>query len=284
MTAVVSTAATVEAAEKPKPKGALDPQDFKPFKVLDKEKLTPNTYRIRFELPKDLTSGLTVASCLVTRAVLPDKEKPGESKAVVTPYTPTSPPDVKGHMDLIVKSYPNGRMSKHICSLKPGDTLEIKGPIPKLPITPNLKKNIGMVAGGTGITPMLQVIDAVLSNPDDTTKLSLVYANQTPRDIILKSRLDELAAKHPDRFTVYYLVDRTGWLGRFTWRGGRGFITQDVLKQHLPPPDKDNLILVCGPPAMMQAISGPKAKDYSQGEVAGALKELGYTSTQVFKF
>lgn len=48
-------------------------------------------------------------------------------------------------------------MSKHIGDLKVGDTLEIKGPIPKWPYKPNVKKHIGMVAGGTGITPMLQV-------------------------------------------------------------------------------------------------------------------------------
>ncbi len=34
----------------------------------------------------------------------------------------------------------------------------------------------------------------------------------------------------------------------------------------------------------MTDISGPKAKDYSQGEVQGILKALGYTSAQVFKF
>ncbi len=51
-------------------------------------------------------------------------------------------------------------MSKHIDSLKVGDTLEMKGPIPKYPYSANAKKKIGMVAGGTGITPMLQVRDA----------------------------------------------------------------------------------------------------------------------------
>lgn len=41
---------------------------------------------------------------------------------------------------------------------------------------------------------------------------------------------------------------------------------------------------VCGPPGMMAAISGPKNPDYSQGEVGGVLKDLGYTSAMVFKF
>jgi hypothetical protein len=41
--------------------------------------------------------------------------------------------------------------------LQPGDTLAMKGPFPKYPYKPNMKTQIGMVAGGSGITPMLQV-------------------------------------------------------------------------------------------------------------------------------
>jgi len=41
--------------------------------------------------------------------------------------------------------------------MKVGEALEMKGPFPKLPYKPNMRKNIAMIAGGTGITPMLQV-------------------------------------------------------------------------------------------------------------------------------
>lgn len=47
-----------------------------------------------------------------------------------------------------------------------------------------------------------QVIEAVLNNPSDKTQLSLVYGNVSEGDIILKSRVDDLAAKHPDQFKV----------------------------------------------------------------------------------
>ena len=39
-------------------------------------------------------------------------------------------------------------------------------------------KHVGMMAGGTGITPMLQVIRAILKHPDDQTHVSLIFANQ----------------------------------------------------------------------------------------------------------
>ena len=82
---------------------------------------------------------------------------------VLRPYTPLSRPDAKGYLDLAVKVYPEGKMSKHIDSLKPGDTLDFKGPILKTAYKPNQYEHIGMVAGGTGITPMLQVSSIVRS-------------------------------------------------------------------------------------------------------------------------
>ena len=69
------------------------------------------------------------------------------------------------------------------CTSQVGDTLEFKGPILKLPYKANEYEHIGMVAGGTGITPMLQVVDEVLANPADKTKISLVFGNQSEADM-----------------------------------------------------------------------------------------------------
>lgn len=60
-------------------------------------------------------------------------------------------------------------------------------------------KHIGMIAGGTGITPMLQIIRAVLRNKDDKTVMWLIFANQTEEDILLR---EELEAFPKDRLKV----------------------------------------------------------------------------------
>jgi cytochrome-b5 reductase len=49
---------------------------------------------------------------------------------------------------------------------------------------------------------MLQIIDAILSNPNDYTQLSLLYANLSPENILLKDNLDALAHAHPN-FKVF---------------------------------------------------------------------------------
>ena len=216
--------------------------------------------------------GLPVASCLVTRAPI------GEGgKQVIRPYTPISKPNEVGSFDLLIKSYDNGVMSKHFSTLKPGDALEFKGPIIKLSWKPNLKKSLGLVAGGTGITPMLQLIDAVLSNSgEDKTHITLLYGNNTEDDILLRSKLEQLAAAHPKqcvarsiarpanyslfekfplffilfpffrRFKVVFVVAKpsSGWTGR------TGHATPAMLKELMPPPAADSLIVVCGPPGL----------------------------------
>eukprot|EP00271_Cylindrocystis_brebissonii_P016899 TRINITY_DN4186_c0_g1_i1.p1 TRINITY_DN4186_c0_g1~~TRINITY_DN4186_c0_g1_i1.p1 ORF type:complete len:368 (-),score=57.03 TRINITY_DN4186_c0_g1_i1:361-1464(-) len=268
-----SAAASSETAPQEVP-SALDPNEFRKFKLQEAIKVSHNSSIYRFSIDPEATVGLHVASCLVTRAPIGD-----DGAMVIRPYTPISYPDAKGHFDLLIKVYPDGKMSSHFAGLKPGDVVEMKGPIPKLKYEQNMKRQIGMIAGGTGITPMLQVIDAVLRNPEDNTQVTLLFANQSPGDVLLKDRLDELQASHPN-FKVYYVVGNPDP----KWVGGVGFLTKGVLQKALPSPDHDPLVLVCGPPGMMNAMSGNKAPDKSQGELSGLLKDLGYTKEQVYKF
>ncbi|KAL2622464.1 hypothetical protein R1flu_002669 [Riccia fluitans] len=258
------------------PRGALDPNNWIHLKLEQVEQLTHNTKRFRFVFDDpEAVSGLNVASCLLTRARIGNEGKDGKPNYVIRPYTPVTSPDVKGYFDLVVKIYPEGKMTQHLGKLRVGDTLEVKGPIPKIPYHPNMKRRIGMIAGGTGITPMYQVIDAILSNEADATQVSLIYANVSPDDILLKKKLDELAAEHPN-FKVYYVVNNP----MDNWKGGVGFTSYDMLVKGLPSPTEDTLILVCGPPGMMKAISGDKASPKDQGELTGLLKQAGYTKDQ----
>ncbi|CAK0786056.1 hypothetical protein CVIRNUC_009269 [Coccomyxa viridis] len=268
-------------AEEKKSDAALNSDEWRSFKVMKKWPVTHNTQGLRFAFPDaSQESGLHVASCLLTRAPIGSENKDGSRKFVIRPYTPATEPDAKGYLDLVVKVYPNGKMSKHMGELEVGDSLDIKGPISKLPYTPNMKQKIGMIAGGSGLTPMLQVAQEITRNPEDKTEVTLVYANVSEDDILLRRELDDMARKHKN-FKVYYVVDKpTSWF----WKGGKGHITADTVKQQLPPPSDNNLILVCGPPPMMKAISGDKAEDKSQGPLQGALKDCGYTESQVFKF
>lgn len=260
----------------------LDPNAFVSLQLIAKQRLTHNSYLLRFELPGGNT--LPVASCILAKAALPAGDGSDKPKVVVRPYTPVTSPDDGDHLDLVVKAYTAGKLSKHMGEMKIGDTLSFKGPIPKYKYEPNALRHIGMVAGGTGITPMLQVADAILSNPADRTKVSLVFANVSEADILLKDKIDGMAAQHPDRFSAFYVVDKPSW-GGLLWKGGVGYVTQEMLAPRLPAPGAPNtVVFVCGPPGMMAAVSGDKAPDKSQGELSGLLAKMGYKSEQVYKF
>lgn len=138
-----------------------------------------------------------------------------------------------------------------------------------------------MLAGGTGITPMFQVIQEVLAHPDDRTELTLVFGNLSPTDIMLCAELKALAEKHGN-FTLHLVVDKAST--EDDWSGHTGYMTRALLSELLPPPAADMQVFVCGPPPMMAALSGNKDPDKSQGTLSGVLKEMGYSEENVFKF
>ena len=77
----------------------------------------------------------------------------------------------------------NGKMSQHIAHLKPGETLSFKGPIAKYAYKPNEFAHGFAIGGGSGITPMYQMISHSLTLPNDNTKWTLMFANVTDKDI-----------------------------------------------------------------------------------------------------
>merc|ERR1712050_502343 len=99
-----------------------------------------------------------------------------------------------------------GKGSLFLDSKRVGDEIEINGPIGvneylgrgtfKLPGRTVTVKKIGMMAGGTGLTPMLQVAQAIMRDPEDTSIVSLLYANKTTDDILCKDLLDRQERLH----------------------------------------------------------------------------------------
>ena len=160
----------------------------------------------------------------------------GQPKEVVRSYTPISSDEEPGYFDLLIKTYPQGNISKHMSTLNVGDTLKVKGPKGAMVYTPGLVRHFGMIAGGTGITPMLQIIRAILrgrprNGGKDTTGVDLIFANVNAEDILLKDDLDKLAREDPG-FRVYYVLNNPPE----KWDGGVGFCTPEMIKVSLSNP------------------------------------------------
>ncbi|KAL6276748.1 hypothetical protein ACE6H2_020349 [Prunus campanulata] len=245
-----------------KPKGCLDPEKFKEFKLVKRTQLSHNVAKFKFALPTPTSVlGLPVGQHISCRG------KDSLNEDVVKPYTPTTLDSDVGYFELVIKMYPQGRMSHHFQVMGEGDYLAVKGPKGRFKYQPNQVRAFGMLAGGTGITPMFQVARAILENPSDRTNVHLIYANVTYEDILLKEELDNLSSNFPNRFNIYYVLNQPPEI----WQGGVGFISKEIIQTYCPAPAHDIKILRCGPPPMNKAM-------------AANLESLGYSPEMQFQF
>ncbi|KAF3906337.1 Flavohemoprotein [Dactylellina cionopaga] len=226
------------------PRKVLKPDTFKEFQLKEKTELNHNTAIYRFALPEENDIlGLPIGQHVTVSATI-------DSKEIGRSYTPISSDLNKGYFELLIKSYPTGNISKFIGEMRVGQTIRVKGPKGQMKYSANMVKHFGMLAGGTGITPMLQIIKAILRNPNDKTQVDLVFANVNEDDILLKEDLDELAEREKERLRVHYVLNNAPE----GWTGGVGFVTADMIKAWCPAPAKDIKILICGPPPMVSAM------------------------------
>ncbi|PSR99979.1 Nitrate reductase [Actinidia chinensis var. chinensis] len=245
---------------------ALIPREKSHCKLIEKTSISHDVRKFKFALPsEDQVLGLPVGKHIFVCATVNDK-------LCMRAYTPSSSVDEVGFFELVVKIYfkgmhpkfPNGGiMSQYLDSLSLDSFVDVKGPLGHIEYMGKgnftvhgkhkFAKQLAMMAGGTGITPMYQVIQAILRDPEDDTEMFLVYANRTEDDILLWDELDSWAAKH-ERLKVWYVVGETLREG---WKYSVGFITETILREHIPGPSDDTLALACGPPPMIQFAVQP---------------------------
>jgi cytochrome-b5 reductase len=255
------------------------------FTLAHKENVSHDTRRFRFQLPSSKhVLGLPVGQHIYLTAHI-------NGELVKRPYTPTTSDDNQGYFDLVIKVYPLGKMTQYLDKLHIGHTIDVSGPSGNLiykdnglfdirtrkpePFVTRHVRQLGLIAGGTGITPMYQILNEILKEqtsilPGERVdiKIWLLFANQTEQDILLRDELEQLAATNSDRFRLWYTVDRESE----EWKYSKGFINDTMIKEHMPPPGDDVLICICGPPPMIKYACLPN------------LDKLGYTESMRYTF
>ena len=264
---------------------ALNPKKKVAVTLVSKESLSRDVRRLRFALPSPQhILGLPIGNHFFVNATV-------DGAPCMRAYTPTSLDDDVGFLEMVIKVYfrnenprfpDGGKMSQHFESLKLGDTIDIKGPIGhftylgrgKFKLHNELRscQSMGMICGGTGITPAFQVIKAALKDPEDHTKFYVLYANQTPADVLLRPELDAWAKEYPDRVKVWYTVDKVP--EGTTWPYSVGFIDEAMVKEHMPAPglNGESFVGMCGPPPMIKFACIPN------------LEKVGFTAFDYMSF
>jgi cytochrome-b5 reductase len=258
----------------------LHPSKKVALKLIKKEEVSWDTRKFTFALPSSQhILGLPIGQHVFISANMGNPRSGKDKKYVARAYTPTSNDDTKGIVELVIKVYfketvdrfpDGGWMSQCMNDLPIGGTLDFRGPVGKLKYLGNgvfdikgkkrTYKKIGMVAGGTGITPMYQIIKYALSH-NEPLEFGLLFANKSQKDILLRDELDAFASD--PRVKIAYTIDNkeAGWTG-FT-----GFVDDEMITKTLPAPGSDTLALTCGPPVMVEKVVQP------------AYGRLGYENT-----
>ncbi|XP_038067160.1 NADH-cytochrome b5 reductase-like [Patiria miniata] len=220
---------------------ALSPDEYRAFKLQATKQITHDTAIYTFRLPGNSKLNLGVGQHIILRG-------PVNGRFITRQFTPISPPGMKGHFDVLVKVYNDGAMSQYITVWKEDDDIEWRGPYGTFSYQPNQYRRIVMLAAGTGITPMLQVIRHIVINEDDETFVRLVYSSRTYSDILLRETLNELTAYW--NFTVLYALSRET-PGEHPTSYGESFhygrIQRDTLAAEMETsPQPETQVLICG--------------------------------------
>ena len=239
----------------------LDPKRWIPFTLIEKVELSPDTRLFRFALPSlGHCMGLPIGKHVWMRFTPPGGD---EDDVVQRSYTPTSSDADLGQVDFVIKVYfPNvhpkfpdgGALTRHLEQLPIGGTIDMRGPKGRLAYggsgkleieeygepQPEVRRarRIGMIAGGTGITPMLQIIRAAFADPDDTTEIALIFANKSEDDILLRAELEALLVAQPTRFRLHLTLDSPplDWPAHHS----SGFVTKAMIAANLPAAAEDH--------------------------------------------
>lgn len=206
----------------------IDPKTKNSIVLIDRENLSEDSRKFRFGLPSvNHILGLPVGQHVKISTTL-------DGNIVSRSYTPVTSDDDHGLMEFIIKIYfanvhpkfPNGgKMTQYLECMKIGDMINISGPYGNLiyegkgkfliketygsPFVSRIYSKVGMIAGGTGIAPMLQIIRHVFKNPGDPLQIWLLYANRLEKDILMRQELENINNGYSDRFRLWYTLDQS---------------------------------------------------------------------------
>nr|XP_017524538.1 NADH-cytochrome b5 reductase-like isoform X4 [Manis javanica] len=184
----------------------LSPETFLAFRVSAIDKLTKDTYHVRFALPGNSPLGLRPGQHLILRGKVDDLE-------IQRAYTPISPANAEGYFEVLIKH---------------GELL--------------------MLAAGTGLAPMVPILQSITDNADDETFVTLVGCFKTFEDIYLKTFLQEQALFWNIR--TFFVLSQENFPEQLPWsyreKTHFGHLAQNLIEELVSSCRRKPFALVCG--------------------------------------
>lgn len=242
----------------------LQPKTWSSAVLTSKEKVSPDSKIFTFALDHEAqTVGLPVGQHLMMRI------RDGVTgEATIRAYTPISEGSDAGTLRVLVKIYydtpqnKGGQMTQALEGLPLGRMVDFKGPVGKFEYLGNglcrisgkerKVKRFVMVCAGSGITPIFQVLRAVIKDKEDPTTCLVLDGNRVEEDILLRKELDEMVEVSDGRCKVLYTLSRP----LASWQGLKGRMDKALFEREVggPSDERDALVLVCGPVTMESSV------------------------------
>ena len=218
-----------------------------PIKEITRE--TANAISVAFTIPSELKSAYQfIAGQYVNLKLTLDGEE------IRRAYSICSSPNNE-ELRIAIKSVADGHFSKFANeNLKAGDIIEVGQPEGRFTFEPNSdrQKNYAAFAAGSGITPIMSIIQSVLES-EPKSSFVLVYGNKTADDAIFQKQLHELQLKYVARFFVHYVYSKVQVEGELFGRIDKSAVNFVLNNKHKEK-EFDKFYL-CGPEEMINLVT-----------------------------
>lgn len=222
---------------------------FHSLVISEVKKETVNSVSISFQIPAELKEKFSFqAGQYIT------VKHQADGNEIRRAYSICSAPK-SGSLTIGVKKVDGGRFSVFAnTQLKAGDTLDVMAPGGKFILAPDAQnsKNYAAFVAGSGITPVLSIIQTALEEEPNST-FSLIYGNQSQAETMFAKELEELQVRYPNRLVTQFVYSRENiedaLFGRID-RANTNFILKNKLKNI-----KFDDFYLCGPETMIDIVS-----------------------------
>ena len=174
---------------------------FHSLRVAAIDELTDDAVALTFDVPPSLASQFAFAPGQHLSIRAGDDVR--RSYSICT--SPSS-----GVLRIGVKRLPGGAFSEDVVSrLVVGDSLEVMTPAGRFTICPDptARRSYVAIAAGSGITPVLSIIAAVLEG-EPGSSITLIYANRTHRSVMFLDEVHDLKDRYPSRLQIIHVLSR----------------------------------------------------------------------------
>jgi predicted ferric reductase len=161
------------------------------------------------------------------------------------PFSFASSASEKDRIEFGIKAL--GDFTSAIADVEPGTPAFLDGPHGAFSMDRYAAAAYVFLAGGIGITPFMSML-RTMADRGDRRPVTLIYADKTWDDVAFRDDLEALRGRMALDL-VYVLEEPPD-----DWDGEKGMITSEVLERRLPQDDLERYYMICGPPAMMDAV------------------------------